>query len=201
VSLSNTDGELATSFDVFKNGSKIDTVAVAAGATVEKIYAMDEDEQATFKATTADGFDSGDVALTNDCTDPGATVFQSCTAGGAFLVLRNSGESGTVFDVAKNGALLEQVAVGAESAVNKTYAMAEDETSTFRATADGFDSGTISLTHDCAPTEVLGAVFEQHRSLPRTGDNPLPLILRSAALLGLGFVILRVRVLLFGREA
>jgi hypothetical protein len=196
--LTNTGGALPISFDVFKNGTKVESVAVAANATVSRTYAMAEDETASFRATSG-VFDSGEKVLVHDCTQPGAAIVQSCTAGGAFFALVNRGQSPEVFTVARNGAVVENINVAAASAVTKIYAMGEDETSTFRAsTADGFDSGVVTLTHDCVPpAQVLGVQIP--RSLPATGAGSFPLGLRAVALLGLGVVILRMRVLLFGR--
>jgi hypothetical protein len=198
VSLSNEAGELPTSFDVFKNGAKIDTVAVGAGATVDKSYAMGEDETSVFRATTADGFDSGAISLTHNCTTPGAAIIQSCDAGGAVFTLTNGGLSADSFDVMKNGTKVETVAVAGNSSVTKAYAMTEDEQAIYRAvTGDGFDSGDVVLKHDCAPpTEVLGVQFQA--PLARTGLDSIPMALRAMALLGLGYVLVRLRRVLLG---
>jgi len=163
-------------------------VSVDPGKTVTRIYAMTEDETATFRAKTADGFDSGNISVTHNCTQPGATVVDSCTDGGAVVKLANTGQSFDTFGIAKDG-VVEAVTVAGGDTFSKTYPMAEDTTSVFRvATLDGYDSGPISITHNCLPpTQVLGV------QLPRTGSNTGGLALRGVALLLLGLVVVRWR--------
>jgi hypothetical protein len=189
-SLGNT-GVSAESFVITKNGTTVDTVVVPAAATVTKTYAMAEDEVAVFRAKTADGFDSGNRSITHNCTSPGASVTNSCAAGGAMVALSNGGPAGIIFAVQRDGVAIENVAVAGFATVTKTYAMAEDATAVFRATSAAFDSGAISITHDCLPTAVLGVQFNAPTALPRTGGNAVPLALRGIALLLLGGVLVR----------
>ncbi|MBV9253671.1 MAG: hypothetical protein JO054_05535 [Actinobacteria bacterium] len=187
--LTNT-GSSSDSFDISRNGTKVDTALVAAGGTVSRTYAMAEDETAVFRATTADGFDSGNKTITHNCTSPAASVVNSCSAGGAAFTLSNGGPSPVTFAVTKDGAATDSVLVNGFATVTKTYPMAEDEKASFAATTAGFNTGAISITHDCQPTQVLGVQFNQ--PLPRTGTNVLPTFLRGLALLLLGFVLVKL---------
>ena len=71
VTISNL-GERPTTFTVTKDGDVIDTVRVGPGDVVVTVYAMQEDETATFRATSSDGYRSPPFTLTLDCNDVAA---------------------------------------------------------------------------------------------------------------------------------
>jgi hypothetical protein len=60
------NGESPANLQIKKNGAVIDSVTVAAGATVTKTYAMAEDETSVFRVIGGT-FDSGDQSVTHDC--------------------------------------------------------------------------------------------------------------------------------------
>ncbi len=180
VTVTNTGGT-ATDFTVFKDGSEIDTIPVPAGGSVSRAYPMTEGETASFRATAPEDFDTGPKTVTFNCAAPAsprATIASSCTDGGALVTLTNSGGKATVFDVVKDGTSIDQVQVAPGGSVARVYPMNEDQTSTFRATAPGYDTGPVAVTFDCvAPARVAGELVERNPApapAPTAAPAPAP---------------------------
>jgi LPXTG-motif cell wall-anchored protein len=128
-------------------------------------------------------------AFTADCVHPSATITHSCAAGGTNVDFTNAGPAAALMTVSKNGVVIDTVTVPGNGTAHRTYPMAEDETSTFRVTGLGFDSGDFVGLHDCilaestttlpgsttlpdstsVPDTVEGSNVARAATLPRTG--------------------------------
>ncbi|HUR23561.1 MAG TPA: LPXTG cell wall anchor domain-containing protein [Acidimicrobiales bacterium] len=184
VTLTNPGGT-ATTFTILKDTLPVDTVAVPAGGSVTRTYPVPEGQTASFRATAPGGYDTGAVSVTIDCLPPpkpAATVVPGCTEGGAVVTLTNSGGKATLFEVFSDGASLEQVQVGPNETVTRTYKMAEDQAATFRATAPGYDSGPVPVALDCSPaTRVAGVLIEKPTAATPTAATPTAVSASAAA--------------------
>jgi len=82
----------------------------AAGGSVTKTYAMAEDETSTFRAK-ADNYDSGNVSVTHDCTNPAAAISNTCSSSpsGVVFKLSNGGRLPVSFELTKNGTHLDPI--------------------------------------------------------------------------------------------
>jgi uncharacterized protein (DUF983 family) len=134
-------------------------VAVAEGDSVQVTVLLDGSDVAGSPFT-----------FLRDCEQPGAQAANNCTAGGIDLVLTNSGASPTTFEVTKNGVVIDHVVVGANSTVVVSYPLTEDEVAVFRVTGPGFDSGDLSVIHDCVQVSAPPIVT---RALPPS-PSPAP---------------------------
>jgi hypothetical protein len=136
-------------------------VSVAEGASVQVTVLLD-------------GVDVAGSPFTflRDCEQPGAQAVNNCTARGVDLVLTNSGASSTTFEVTKNGVVIDHVVVGANSTVVVSYPLTEDEVAVFRATAPGFDSGDLSIVHDCVQVSAPPIVTRALPPSPSPGPTP-----------------------------
>jgi LPXTG-motif cell wall-anchored protein len=148
--------------------------------------------------------------FTFDCVHPGATITHSC-AEGVQIHFTNTGDSALEMTVTKNGNVIDTVGVAAHGTADRTYTMDEDETSTYRVSGGGFDSGAQQFTHDCVeasttttsttsttaptttstPDTVAGEEITRGTTLPRTGSSStLPMTTMAGLLLMAGGLLL-----------
>ena len=138
--------------------------------------------------------------FTFDCIHPGATITHTCDEG-VHVHFTNTGESPLDMTVTKGGTVIDTVTVPGNGSADRTYAMAEDETATYRVTGGGFDSGDTPFTHDCVqpstttsttvPDTVQGNEIVRGTTLPRTGSSStLPMSTLAGLLLMTGGVLL-----------
>ena len=194
VTLSNT-GDLAAAFVVTADDISVFDDEVAGGGSDSVTIPVTESD--TVSVTVA----SGDTTLldedfTQDCFTaavPGATATPQCASGvtGALITLTNTGQETATVEITRNGTVVESGPVASGETVTRTYAMAEDETATFRATTTGgFDSGPLAVTANCQ--QVQGTQFDQGaQTLARTGlDDTGTLAGLGAALIAAGALFL-----------
>jgi len=186
VELTNPDGQSPAKFTITVDGVQLGgVVEVPAGGTQSVAIPVTEDKTSTISVTEAT---TGDALLatetfTQDCVKPAVTITLSCEKG-ATLAFTNTGELPVTLTVTKGGTVIDTVTVPAGGSISKDYALAEDETATFRVTGSGFDSGNLAATHDC--TTVLPFETTRPAALPRTGASIEPMLLLAGLLLAFG---------------
>jgi hypothetical protein len=193
VNLTNPAGQRPAVFTIEVGGSPFGgTRTVAGGASVSVLVPMTEGQTSTItvrEATEAKPLVS--QSITHDCVIPSVSLAEVCgTGGGAQMTFTNSGVSSVNLTVTKNGAVVDTATVAAGQTVTKTYALAEDETGTFRVTGPGYDSGALPVNHDCAQVQAFEATRSPQagsgQALARTGADVKPMLLLSALLLAVG---------------
>jgi LPXTG-motif cell wall-anchored protein len=146
--------------------------------------------------------------FTFDCVHPGAAITHTCDEG-VQIHFTNTGDSSLEMTVTKNGNVIDTVTVSANGSADRTYAMDEDETATYRVSGGGFDSGDVQFTHDCVessttttstttpststsvPDTVAGEEITRGTTLPRTGSSStLPMTTMAGLLLMAGGLLL-----------
>jgi hypothetical protein len=213
VAITNTDPNDDATVDVLKNGIVVNAdVNVPVGQTVHSFVPFGVNQSATVSVNwtgSAGPVDPQQEIYTHDftfdCNAAGVTITNSCAAGGVVVDFTNTGGAAAVLKVKKNGKTIDTVTVAAGGTEQRTYAMAEDETSTFEVTGNGFDSGAQSITHDCVaaesstttttsttvPDTVQGTEVVRATTLPRTGSgSTLPMSTMAGLLLMTGGILL-----------
>jgi hypothetical protein len=203
VNLTNPAGQLPAVFTISVGGSPFGSpVTVAGGASASVLVPMTEGQTSTIavrEATAANPLVS--QTITHDCVVPSVTLTEVCGAGGgAQMAFTNSGVSSVDLRVTKNGQVVDTVTVAAGQSVTKTYALAEDETGTFRVTGPGYDSGALAVNHDCAQVQAFEATrtpsqpaqASSGQVLARTGSEIEPMLVISALLVGAGGVLVGI---------
>ena len=209
VAIVNNDTNDTATVNVLKGGIAVHSdVTVPVGQTVHSFVPFDVNEKAVVSVDWTDS--AGPVVpvqeiftheFTFDCVGPGAAITHSCAQGGVKIDFVNNGDSPTSLAVTKNGVLIDTVDLVAHGTDTRTYAMAEDETATYRATGTGYDSGDQTFTNDCVggesttttsvPDTVQGTEVVRAGTLPRTGsDSTLPMSTVAGLLLMTGGVLL-----------
>jgi hypothetical protein len=213
VAIVNPDPNDDATVDVLKNGVALDSnVNVPVGQTVHVIvpFNVNESGNVSVNWTGSAGPVTPAVEIFNsdftfDCNHAGVTITNSCSQGGVVMDFTNTGDAPAVLTVKKNGTVIDTVTVDAHGTAQRTYAMAEDETSSYRVSGGGFDSGIQSITHDCVqatsttqgstttttePDTVQGTEVTRG-ALPRTGSgSTLPLSTMAGLLLMTGGILL-----------
>jgi LPXTG-motif cell wall-anchored protein len=197
VVVSNPDDDDTALVNVYKNGTVVNTSPVSIsplGSTTVKVpFTANETATVSVNDTVGGTLTPGNViftqAFTADCVHPSATITHSCAAGGTNVDFTNAGPAAALMTVSKNGVVIDTVTVPGNGTAHRTYPMAEDETSTFRVTGLGFDSGDFVGLHDCilaestttlpgsttlpdstsVPDTVEGSNVARAATLPRTG--------------------------------
>jgi hypothetical protein len=194
VNLTNGAGALPAVFTIEVDGTPFGgDVTVAGGATSSVLVPMMEGRKSAITVREAsEASPLASEAITLDCVNPNASLTEDCAAsGGAQLTYTNSGASSADLVVTKNGTVVDTVTVPAGQTVTKTYTLAEDETGTFRITGPAYDSGALTVNHDCAAVLPIEIERTEEAALARTGAPVRPLLLLSALLLVVGFSLTR----------
>jgi hypothetical protein len=211
VAIVNPDPNDAATVNVLKDGTVVhsDVVVPIGGEPVHSFVPFDVNEKATVSVVWTDSAGPVDPPkeifsheFTFNCVGPSATITHSCASGGVVVDFANNGDSPTTIVVTKNGVTIDTVDLAAHGTATRTYPMAEDETSTFRATGTGYDSGEQTFTHDCVaaessttattePDTVQGTEIVRSTTLPRTGSgSTLPMSTVAGLLLMTGGLLL-----------
>jgi hypothetical protein len=210
VAIVNTDTNDTATVNVLKAGIVVHSdVTVPSGQTVHSFVPFDVNEKAVVSVNWTDS--AGPIVpvkeiyseeFTFDCVGPSATITHSCAQGGVLIEFANNGDSPTTLVVTKNGITIDTVPLAANGTDSRTYAMAEDETATYRATGTGYDSGDVTFTNDCVaaesstttttePDTVQGTEVVRPATLPRTGSgSTLPMSTVAGLLLMTGGLLL-----------
>ena len=186
MNLNNENGTDEAVFTV--NGIDI---TVPAGEIVQHLITVAED--ATIHITVTSGAQLVfDQDVTRNCVEPAASIVHTCTTTGTTITLTNPGSESIDLTIIRNGNTVETVTLAAGSTVQRSYTMAEDETSRFRVTGPNFDSGVQNITRDCV--EVLGTRITRSStgatSLARTGVMTAELVMAGLLLVSVGALLL-----------
>jgi hypothetical protein len=147
VILTNTGGTPVT-FTVKKGTASLATVTVPGAGSVTKIYAMAEDETATY-SVTAPGLAKVSTTLTKDCQKPAAAISADCTDGFT-VVLSNGGSQPVAFTITRPDGSTETVSLaGVAPAVSRRYPLSEGQTATVSVSAPSMTTVSKTTTPDC----------------------------------------------------
>lgn len=180
ATLTNTGGEDAV-FTVSLNGTATYTVTVPGGETRDQLVPIAENTTATIDV--ASGAHTNSKTVTRDCIPPavpsGAVGDISCTDGGAYATLTNTGGETATFTVTVNGALLDTLTVTGGSTAYRLVPIAED-TSADVAIASGAFATNRTIARDCTPPPVTPPVTPPTSAdgtpTPTPTPNPTPAV-------------------------
>ncbi|MEY2457184.1 MAG: hypothetical protein QOK06_2278 [Acidimicrobiaceae bacterium] len=152
-------------------------IPVVEGATVQVVVTEASEPQPLL-----------DQPFTADCFKPVATAQNHCDAGDIQIVFGNSGELPVDLTVTQDGKTIATVTVPAGGTLTAAYPQAEDTTSVWRVSGPGYDSGDMSILHDC----IQGSTDTLNRTLARTGSSTGPLVGLGLLLMLLGSMLLAI---------
>lgn len=153
VSLGNTGEETAT-FTVTAAGATVATVPVVGGATASQVVPITENATTTI-TVTAPGLATVTRTVMRDCVAPaapGAVIGGiSCTDGGAYVIVTNTGGEATTFTITVGGAVLDTLVVTGGARATRLVPIAEDTTAAIVVTAPNLTTVSAQVARDCTP--------------------------------------------------